>query len=98
VAIQLTPVSKAHWSIVQMTNYASVPDFSTWTIMRLKSLLFTEKLHADWTVWDLFIWMPRTEMGEQIVLLVEVKRTDKAFESPPLFMESLHVCQQQSSL
>ena len=59
--------------------------------------------------------MPRTEMGEQIVLLVEVKRTDKAFERPPvtsgnetfnsildyyspLFMECLHVCQQQSSL
>ena len=123
-----------------MTDYASVPDFSTctnrnmfrwpnlnstkwsnlkpnntWTIMRLKSLLFTEQLHADWTVWDLIfglsiqqlpiwvenkgrcrkvfsritvvnllIWMPRTEMGEQIVLLVEVKRTDKAFERPPV--------------
>jgi hypothetical protein len=42
VAIQLTPVGKAHWSIVQVTNYASVSDFSTWTIMGLKSLLFTE--------------------------------------------------------
>ena len=33
---------------------------------------------------NLFIWMPRTEMGEQIVLLVEVERTDKAFEGPPV--------------
>ena len=32
---------------------------------------------------NLFIWMPGTEMGEQIVLLVEIKRTDKAFERPP---------------
>lgn len=32
---------------------------------------------------NLFIWMPRTEMGEQIVLLVEVERTDKALERPP---------------
>ena len=27
--------------------------------------------------------MPRTEMSEQIVLLVKVKRTDEAFERPP---------------
>ena len=27
--------------------------------------------------------MPGAEMGEQIVLLVEVKRTDKAFKCPP---------------
>ena len=32
---------------------------------------------------NLFIWMPRTEMGEQIVLLVEVERTDEALERPP---------------
>ena len=60
--------------------------------------------------------MPGTEMGEQIVFLVEVERTDKAFKCPPankpahdsawkyfdlnspLLVESLHVCQQQSSL
>ena len=32
---------------------------------------------------NLFIWMPRTEMGEQVVLLVEVERTHKAFKYSP---------------
>ena len=31
----------------------------------------------------LFIWMPRTEMSEQVVLLVEVKGAYKAFEGSP---------------
>ena len=31
----------------------------------------------------LFIWMPRTEMSEQVVLLVEVKGAYKALEGSP---------------
>ena len=32
---------------------------------------------------NLFIWMPRTEMSEQVVLLVEVKGAYKALEGSP---------------
>ena len=35
--------------------------------------------------------MPRAEMGEQIVLLVEVKRTDKAFERPPVNIKKSNI-------
>ena len=31
----------------------------------------------------LFIWMPRTEMSEQVVLLVEIKGAYKALEGSP---------------
>ena len=112
VAVQLATVSEAHWCVVQVAHDASVSDLGTWaqidtavamictwTIVGLKSFLFTEKLHTDRAVRNLnrimrsignhdakchlFIRMPGAEVGEQIVLLIEIQGTDEALEFPP---------------
>lgn len=98
MAVKLTPVGEADGGFMQVAHNASVPDLSPWTVMRFKTLLLTEKLHTNRAVRDLFIGVPGAEVCEEVVFLVEVKRTDKTLESSPLLVECLYVGQQEVSV
>ena len=63
-----------------MANNFSASDFSSWTFMAVHCFFIAEYVHADWTVWKLFVGMPGVEMGHQVVFLVKVQTANKAFK------------------
>ena len=71
--VQLNSACKSFRRRMEMTNDFSVLYLGPRTVVSLQGLLVTEDVHTDRAVGELLLRVPGCQVGQQVVLLVEVQ-------------------------